>query len=168
MDARIAEDEKLRFETQIKNAFDFLERKESFLFHGVRTVGGTDPRDCALVASYSRNDMRLKIGWQKYEKSLAILIEFNRDDLSREERYVYFEAFIEFFTEGKTKALVPYVRPGMSIGQIEAVMAARDKLFSNGLDVVLKALGDKLQTFLYALGLVQTQSIQHYHGWMRR
>lgn len=163
----ISDDAKLRYAALVKKHFGFLEMIHGMRFGGVRRTGRDDPRDSALVVRYARVDLRADIGWNESEMSLAVLVRFERDDLSRLDRYVYLEPFIEFLTGWQRKALVPYVKQGMSITQIEGIMSKRAQAFKNGLDSVIPALASKMEAFFSQIEAASSDTIRHYHTWMR-
>jgi len=162
----LPEDAKGRFEAKVRECFGFLEDVGRMRFGGVREVGGKDPRDRSLVARFSRDDLRADIGWNGFERSLAVLLLFRRDDLAQYERHVYLEPFIEFLTGGETAALVPYVRVGMSVGQLRSVMEERVRLLETGRDAILEALGERMASFMEQVESASSDTIREYHRWM--
>lgn len=158
--------EKLSFEQLIKENFGFVEKLQ-MSFEGVRCSGGSDPRDAALVARYSGPYFRFDIGWNKFDLSLSILIKFAHLTLPKNDSYVYLEPFIEFVTQGKVRAIVPYITEGMSIRKIEDVVEKRNLLFAQGLDPVIKALGEKMKEHFGILTSISQQQIEDYHKWMK-
>jgi len=159
--------DKKSFEELVVSSFSIVESCAQMSFVGVRTSGGTDPRDAALVARYSGDSLRFDVGWSEYELSLAVLINFERVDVSRAERYVYFEPFVEYLTNGQEKAIVPYVTENMSIKETEATMEQRQAVFRDGLAPVIEKIGIKLQSYLGQLQTASADQIRGYHQWMK-
>lgn len=164
----MSKDSKNDFATKVRKHFAFLEDVAALKYAGVRISGGSDPRDRALVARYERDDMRVDIGWNSAECSLAVLLKYEQDGLFGNNRYIYLEPFIEFFTNGQTKPIVPYVREQMAIKEIQAVADQRINLFKNGLDAVMSALAVRMESFLRELESIPLATIEGYHQWMKR
>lgn len=161
------EEDQASFEVRVRDAFPFLEDIGQMKFVGVRVAGGNDPRDSSLVARYVGDHLRLEVGWNEMERSLAVLLRFEREDLGRIERYVYFEPFVEFLTKGQTKAIVPYVREGMSITQLKVIMDGRTRVFNEGFTQVIKELGAKMNSFFSRIKTASSEDIRRYHAWMK-
>ncbi len=164
--SNIAHHDDQSFEEMVKVSFGFAESAFRMRFCGVRPSGGDDPRDAALVARYTGSRFRFDIGWNEFELSLAVLINFDNPDLKRHERYVYFEPFVEYLTEGEETAIVPYVAENMSIRQIEAVMKRRRSVFQRGLSSVVEEVGRKVQYHFRKLVDASAEQVQGYHQWM--
>lgn len=160
------ESDKLRFEKLVRENFDFLQDTPRMKFSGVRSIGGDDPRDAGLVARYSRDDLRVDVGWSKLQSSLTVSLKFEDADIPRKLRHLYFEPFIEFFTQGKDRAIVPYIREGMSIKKILSVSTEREKVFQDGLPAVIKAVGRKLRLYFNQIESVPVDLIGKYHDWI--
>ena len=158
----------VHFADTVRTSFRFLEETGQMCFVGVREGGGDDPRDHTLIVRYECNDLRADIAWCEGEGSLAILLRYNRGDLGKHERYVYMEPFIEFLSDGQYKALVPYVREGMSVEQLRTIMDRRCVLLSDGYEAVVRALGLKTEPFLKKIVSVTSEEIMNYHRWMKR
>lgn len=156
------------FEDGVKKYFDFLVKKQGMALKSVRRSQSKYPQDQAWTASFSRNDLRVELGWNPFEGSLAVLIRYSLDDLSRTDRYVYLEPFVEFLSEGKESPIVPYVRDGLSQSQLLKLMDARNEVFKNGLSPVLEAIAQKLMNYFEFIESATTESIMNYHDWMRR
>lgn len=160
------EDGKSSFEKLIRESFDFLESERHMKFSGVRSVGGSDPRDAGLVARYSRDEFRLDVGWSKSQCSLTISVKFEGGGIPRGFRHIYFEPFVEFLTGGREKAIVPYIREGMSVREILSISSEREVVFKGGLPVVVKALGEKLRLYFNQIESASVEMIDKYHDWM--
>jgi len=157
------ESEKIDFEKEVIRCFDFLPGMER---GKVRVSGGGDPRDSVLVVRFSGDDLRIDIGWKENESALILTVCFDRDELARQERHVYFEPFVEFLSDGNENAIVPYITEGMGIRQIEAVMEQRQSVFRDGLPPVIEKVGRKLQSHLIQLQTTSADQIRGYHRWM--
>jgi hypothetical protein len=161
------EEDQTSFESRVRDAFPFLEDIGQMKFVGVRVAGGSAPRDSALVARYVGDHLRLEVGWNEMERSLAVLFRFEREDLGRIERYIYFEPFVEFLTNGQTKAIVPYVREGMSLTQLKMIVDGRKMVFNEGFTQVIKKLGAKMSLFFGRIRTTSSEDIRGYHAWMK-
>lgn len=155
------------FEELVRDNFDFVEVDAGMTRGRVRSSGGNDPRDAALVMRYSGDAFRFDVVWGEYEMSLTIPVKFNLDELPKIERYVMFEPFIEYLTNGGEQAIVPYLSESMSIRGVEAVMDQRRAVFGEGLSPVVERLGKKLQTYLGQLRAATDDQVRGYHQWMR-
>ncbi|MES2058224.1 MAG: hypothetical protein V4564_19975 [Pseudomonadota bacterium] len=153
------------FEEIIRRSFEFLYRP-GILPHGTRKSGGSDPRDSSIVSRFTNEDLQLEIGWSNIELSLAILIKYNIPKLSSNKRFVYFEPFIEFITNGEQIPLVPYISEKMSVRNIEDVISMRRSIFAKGLEDVTVQLGYKLQDFLPRVESSSADEILAYHDWI--
>lgn len=158
--------DKQSFGELIKANFGFVESQFGMRFENVRASGGNNPRDVALMARYSGSAFRFDIGWNEFELSLAVLIKFNKGDLSLYERYVYFESFVEFATDGKEAAIAPYIAENMCIRQIQSVIQKRRSVFRNGLAPVVKQVARKLQFHFEVLINASPEQVRAYHQWM--
>lgn len=136
-------------------------------FVGVRNVGGVDVRDHALVARYARADMQVDIGWNVGEVSIGVLLKYERSDLAKRDRYVYVEPLLECLSEGRTRAIVPYVRPGMNVRELGRIATERAFLFANGPDSVIAALAQKIRLVWRQIESVSSETIRCYHLWIR-
>ncbi len=135
-------------------------------FRGVRCSGGPDPRDAALVARYAGSDWRFDVGWNKFELSLSLLVKFERPDWQRQQCYVYFEPFVEYLTQGRERAIVPYITERMSVRNMASVMLRRQACFAKGLAPVMSALGEKARNFLKPVRGASHEQVQGYHTWI--
>ena len=158
--------DKSHFDQLVKKNFHFLEVDAEMDRGRVRSSGGTDPRDAALLIRYSGQTFRLDVGLREFEKLFAISIKFHIEDLSNAERYALFEPFAEYLSGNKEKAIVPYITEGMSIKRIEAVMEQRQAVFRDGLPAVMEEVGKKLQAYLGQLQTASADQLRGYHQWM--
>lgn len=154
------------FENLIRENFGFLEGEAHMKFLGVRSIGGNDPRDAGLVARYSRNSLRVDVGWSKFVSSLTVSLKFEADEIPRKLRHLYFEPFIEFLTDGREKAIVPYMLEGMSIKEILSLSVKREEVFKAGLPVVAKAVGEKLRLYFNQVESVTFEQIGQFNEWV--
>jgi len=159
--------EKHTFEAEVMRCFGFMVDQFGMNQGKVRVSGGNDPRDSVLVVRYSRDDLKIDIGWKENEAALIITVRFDRVGLSRQERHVYFEPFAEFQSDGEVKAVVPFLTESMGIKRIESVMAERKELFQQGLHEVIGAIGQKLKTHFGMLESASPDAIRRYHTWMK-
>jgi hypothetical protein len=160
----VPDDERAEFEAAVRNHFAFLS-ETGLTNRGVRAIGAGG-RDSGLAARYEAPGLRLEIGWSKYELSLAVLLKFNFDEMPEEQRYVYFEPFVEFLTGGRDTAIVPYVTDNMRAGSIERVIAECEAVFADGLEAVAQRLGEKLRQRLDLVRAASSEQIRAYHDWI--
>lgn len=158
-------DDRTEFEDLLRRSFDVL-YQAGIVAHGVRSSGGSDPRDSSIVARFITEELQIEIGWNALELSLAILIKYRTLALPGSKKYIYFEPFIEFVTNGKERAIVPYITEKMNIRNIELTMDRRRSLFAKGLENVAGHLGRKLQIFLPRIESSSAEEISAYHEWM--
>lgn len=166
MTTNTPDSDSLEFESAVKQHFSFLEDEHDFRFTGVREFND-GPRDTGVVASYRRGDgdVRIKIGWSAIEGSLAVLVRSDIDGLSRKERYVYLEPFIEFMSNGSMEPVAPQIYPAMSIAKIMTAMKLRNKIFQHGVAETLEAVGLRLQEFYPSIRDAPAEYIRQYHQW---
>jgi hypothetical protein len=153
------------FESQVRDAFAFLETERRIIFSGTRSVDG-DPRDAGLVACYRADDIRVDIGWNEFELSLAVLIRLNRDELAKQARYVYLDAFVEYISGGKKQGVVPQIYPRMSEERINDAMNKRQDLFQKTSFVeILEKLAEQLRNYIGDIQNVSPEIINNYQRW---
>ena len=162
----ISSEDEAAFRNAISDGFGFLE-SQGMKFHGVRSVGKGDPRDESLVARYSNDELRVDIGFNPIEGSLAVLLKFNRSELLGNDKFVYLEPFVEFQTKGEVQALVPYIKENMTIRQLENAMKERVEVFEGGFVGVMLELGRRMEDWFAELLSVPSKNIQDYHNWMK-
>lgn len=154
------------FEDLIKTNFDFAESEFAMHLTNVSVSGGKDPRDAALVARYRGANFRFDVGWNEFELSLAVLVKFEDLNLSRQERYVYLEPFIEYLSNDGDPVIVPYVSENMSIRQTKATLEKRRSVFENGLEPVVDQVAQKMRRNFDKLTDASTDQVRGYHVWM--
>ena len=159
--------DKASFEEMVVLSFGFVEAEAGMIFGSVEKSGGRDSRDAALIARYSGQDFRFDVGWSEYELSLCVLIYFKQLNVPRGERYVYFEPFVEYLTDGDDKAIVPYVTESMSIKKIESTIEQRQVVFCDGLLPVIKKVWRKFQFYMDQMKTTSAEHVNGYHHWMR-
>jgi hypothetical protein len=153
------------FESQARNAFAFLETEREMTFAGVKEIKG-DPRDSGIVVRYRSEVIRIDIGFNEAELSLAILIRLNRDELPRQARHLYLDAFVEFISDGKKLSVVPQIYPRMSEKRLFEVMGKRQELFQKeGLSAVLGKLAEQLRSYVDEIQKVKPEVIRDYQQW---
>lgn len=148
----------------VKKYFSFLEKEFDLVYYYAQETGKPHTRDHGLVTCYYNKNLRTFIGWSEEEKSLVITIRFDNANLSKNQKYAYFEPLIEFLTE--EEPIVPYIKEKSSISAIESVLDERAILFSQGLEPVLKKLAEKLQNNFEVLQSVSQEQLKNYHRWM--
>lgn len=158
--------DKESFEALVKKNFGFAETLFGACFGRIREIGGSDPRDATLVARYSGSSFRFDIGWNELELSLAVLIRFEMTKLPRQERYVYFEPFVEFTTGCKELAIVPYITEKMHTNRIREVMERRRSVFADGLAPVIERVAQKMRLHHSMLVNASEKQIRGYHIWI--
>ncbi len=151
----------------IRRSFGFLETESGMKFHGVRRSGGDDPRDSALVARYSDDEIRLDIGWSEHELSFVILVKFAHADLARAESHVYFEPFVDDLTHRAEPVVVPYITETMGLRDIASVAESRRRIFRHGLPLVAEKLAEKLRSRMAELRSASVDRIRGHHAWLR-
>ena len=89
-----------------------------------RILNRKDPREITVVIRYKSEDHQIDIGWGISEKAIGILIWnkncYNNSSIDKK-IYIYFEPFIEFFTNGKDKPIIPQMYPKMSVKKLAAI-----------------------------------------------
>lgn len=154
------------FERVATQCFHFLVAELGMKQSPLRSVGGDDPRDSALVVRYTRDDMRIDIGWGANELALIVGVTFNRPGLNRRERHVYFEPFIEFLSQGQQSAIVPYVTNHMTTAQLLKLSDKRHAVFEKGLLGVAKDLSNRVKANFNLLESATLEEIRKHHKWM--
>lgn len=154
-----SEDEKKAFEAEVQKSLGFLETEEGMKRGAAYVSGGSDPRDAGLVVRFSRQGLTIDVAWKENEKALVLNVRFDRNELSRQERHVYFEPFIEYLSGGREKAIVPLFEQGMAAGK---VMKQRERVFAQGPSAVMAALGDKLKANFRTLENTSSDTIRQY------
>jgi len=152
------------FETVIESDFQFLKTDMGFAYQGVRAEGD-DPRDTCLLARFTRDEERVDVAWNEMAKSLSILIRVANDELLHKERYVYFEPFVEFITNGRALPIAPQLFPRFNIKAIETVMRQRQDAFKNGISDPMNLLSKKVADNLAAVLTATTEAIRNYQQW---
>jgi hypothetical protein len=161
-------EEKINFEAEVDLCFAFMATQLGMKRGKIRVSGGNDPRDSILIIRYSRDDLKVDIGWQPNQDVLIVVVRFDlHEKLSSQERRVNFEPFIEFLSGGEIKAIVPCFTEGMSIKQIKSVAAEGKKVFRHGLHEVIAAIGEKLKTHFCEIESVSPETVRRYHSWMK-
>lgn len=159
-------DKEGQYENFIKRNFEFLEN-EGMAFVGTHRAGGSDPRDTGLVASYSREDFKVKIGWSKSELSLTAMARFNSNELAGKERFVYMEPFVEFLTQGRVCAVVPYIKENQGSRGLTRILKERSDVFErHGFDGVVELLAGRIKTYFNDIVSAPPGVVQKYHRWM--
>jgi hypothetical protein len=154
------------FESQVRDAFHFLETEHGMAFSGIKEIKG-DPRDSGSVARYRTDDFKVDIGWNNAELSLAVLIQFSRNDLPRQQRHVYLDSFTEFISGQKEQSTVPQIYPRMSEAGIAEAMERRQQLFHDqAFSAILFKLAEKLRRHLDGILNAPVDVIHGYHQWM--
>ncbi|MEE9354005.1 MAG: hypothetical protein V3U75_00290 [Methylococcaceae bacterium] len=154
----------ISFERIILDNFSFLETDYGFRFTGIREINNS-PHDQGVVARYSHEKTRIEIGCSTMEGSLTVLIKTKIDGLARAERHLYFEPFVEFYSSGKIKPIVPQLYPGMSVRRIEEAMEQREKCFKDGLVGVVEILAKKFSEYFSLIDSASVETIKQYHKW---
>ena len=162
---KLSENDLLFFKKNVVKHFSFLEENHNMNFIGIRESGCNDPRDHVLIASYISDEIKISIGWNKGANSLTIIIKFKMDSLSHRQSFVYFEAFIDFITHGKTSPVVPYIKPRMSARKINLVLRNREKVFSDGLEIVIKEISSRVREHFDDIKYTTSDIIKEYHEW---
>ena len=153
------------FEKQVTGRFAFLESEYGFEYAWTKAQND-DPRDSCIVGRFQKADCRIDIAWNATAMSLGALIRLNRNGLTGNVRYVYFEPFVEFSTEGAISPVIPQIYPKMSISQIEKVMRRREILFSSdGLENALAELAIRMEKHFATVFAATVDQIQKYHRW---
>jgi len=160
----IKKSESDEFEVAVTNVFSFLEHDFNFSYIGSKTIQ-EDPRDSYVVAKYRRNNSRINIAWNPFAMSIIVLIRLNNDELGRREKYIYFEPFVEFSSNGSLTPVVPQIYPGMSIGKIEKAMEQRKKCFDAGIVSVVEVLAKRLREYYSTVESASADTINQYHKW---
>jgi len=156
----------ISFQNEVKASFEFLEKERLMTFAGVREIKG-DLRDSGYVARYRTDEFRIEIGWSEFQLSLSVLIRFShRDDLPRNMKYIYFEPYIEFLSQGKEQSIIPQIYPRMSESRIIKTVEKRQELFKNrSFSTVLVKLAKKLQNNFGVILNASVDQIRDYHNW---
>lgn len=152
------------FETAIDRDFRFLKTDLGFENQGIRTEGD-DPRDSYLLARFTRGEERVDVAWNEMAKSLSILIRVSNDELGRRDRYLYFEPFMEFTSNGEMLPIAPQLFPRFTMKSIEAAMRERELVFKDGLAVSMKLLSNKLSDSLASVLSTPAENIRKYQHW---
>lgn len=152
------------FEKAAIEGFMFLESDFGFKYSGLKIVQ-EDPRDSYVAAKYRSDSLRVDVVWNPLEMSISVFIRLNNYDLDRRKRYLYFEPFIEYMSEGLMKPIVPQIYPGMSVRNIECAMEQRNKCFENGVSQVVKALAEKVREYFRVIDSMTNDDLERYHEW---
>ncbi|QDT51344.1 hypothetical protein Pan258_54330 [Symmachiella dynata] len=164
MNTSIPDSENDAFEAASKQHFAFLESEYGFRFAGMKEVAEA-PRDSYVVAKYWNNDIRIDVAWNAMAMSVGVLIRRNDKCLSRRERYIYLEPFIEFASDGSVTPVIPQIYPGMSVSKIKGVMGKREKTFGAGLDQPIRAISERLKKYLSNIRDASSDVVRQYHQW---
>ena len=160
----ISKTESEAFEAAVMEQFSFIEQDFNLRYAGLKTVEG-DPRDSGVVAKYRQGEFRVNIAWAPFEMSLGVLIRLNNSDLGRRERYVYFEPYVEFISDGSLLPVVPQIYPGMSVTNIEKAMKNREHLFEHGLGDAISKIAERLRAHLGNLQGSPAETVRRYQEW---
>lgn len=152
------------FKESIETDFAFLKDKYGFACSGIRYVDD-DPRDKCLLARFTKGSERIDVACNELGKSLNILIRLCNDTLETSERYLHFEPFIAFLTNGKVAPIVPQLFPRMSMTSIDSTMRQRDVTFSEGIAGPMASLAKRLAAYLETAQAASIDSIRAYHAW---
>jgi hypothetical protein len=152
------------FEASMEKDFGFLKAEHGYDSCSVRSIDD-DPRDAYLLARFTKEDMKIDIAWNEMAKSLSILIRLANVELGRNERYVYFEPFIEFLSKGQVLPIAPQLFPRMTMKSTESVMRQRNEVFQEGIASTLVSLSQKLREYLGTVQSASTETIRAYHSW---
>lgn len=152
------------FESAVIDNFHFLERDYGFVYVGISNVR-EDPRDSYMSAKYRLDGLRVDIVWNPVAMALGIFIKLKNEDLSRYEKYIYFEPFVEFMSKGAVMPVVPQIYPKMSIGEIENAMKQRAEYFENGIAYAVKSLADRFMQYYSFLESTSAEAIKQYQKW---
>ena len=153
------------FEANVKKSFDFLETEFGLTFSGLKEIDSGAPKDSGVVAKYRSDEMRIEIGWSEAEDSLAILLRLENAELTKKEKYIYFEPFVEFISDGAICPIVPQIYHGMSVAKIAKAMEQREKLFAKGVRNVLGLLAKRLHSRIPEIQSATIDVIRKYHRW---
>jgi len=156
------------FEAIARQFFGFLEDEAGMKRGVARVVNEGSPRDEVFVLRYSRDDMRVNIGWKANELALISRVRLNRSALSRREHDVYFESYIEFISRGAEKAIVPFREGPGSRQPFMTCMKQRQRLFEEGLPPVMEALAAKVRNRLPDLEAATPETVRAYHAWIAK
>lgn len=132
--------------------------------NGVRRVDD-DPRDAYLLARFAKGEERIDIAWNEMAQSLTILFRISNDQLSRKERYIYFEPFIEFISNGQVLPIAPQLFPRMTLKSIESVMRQRHVTFKEGIGSSMASLATKLREHMESVQSSSAETVRNYHRW---
>lgn len=152
------------FEEVVSKHFSFMEADLNLQFVGV-TIFDSDPRDSYMVAKFQHDAFRVDVAWNPVAMSLSVLICIENDDLRRREKYLYFEPFIEFTSNGDTIPIVPQIYPGMSVRKIEKAMELRQNLFADGIEGSICLLASKLKEHLSSIRSCNAKTVREYQAW---
>ena len=150
---------------RIKKSFEFLEKEFGFTFSGLRVINNGSLRDSGVVAKYRSNQIRIDIGWSPAEFSLSILLRLEDARLTRKERYIYFEPFIEFISNGVMHPIIPQIYHGMSVAKIDEAIEKRKDLFAKGSADAVDLLAKRLHDHFTEIQSTAIDVIRKYHEW---
>lgn len=156
--------EKQEFEVSVSQAFSFLVNEYDFDQPKFRYESG-DPRDACFVADFRKGGDRIEIAWSSFQQVLMVSIRRNIEAVTRRKRHLYLEPFIEFYTTGRVKPIVPQVYYGMTVTQLEAVCDASGRLFDQGYSEVMQTLADRLREYMEPIVSLTAETIRSYHTW---
>lgn len=162
-DAMAQEEEREDFDKIVRKRFRSL-CDLGMVARGTRRVGGSH-WDSHVVSRFEASDWTVEIAWAKGEQILSMSIKYNKADLSDSERYVFFEPFVEYLTDGREKVIVPYVTKDMSLASLRRHETECRAVFAAGLEPVVARLAQKLERFLDQVRSASTKEIKGYHAW---
>lgn len=157
-------DEIAAFEIVVHRYFSFLEADFGFRSIGIRTEND-DPREACVAAKFRNGESTIQIAWGPFIYMLNILIRIDNSGVTRHERYVEFEPFLEFASEGRTVSCVPQIYPRMSAASIVRALKKREQVFADGYEGVAGLLASRLRTFLPMILESSAETIRAFHAW---
>jgi hypothetical protein len=152
------------FGRDVKATFAFLEPEFGMAFSGLRETRG-DPRDRAIIATYDNDSACVQIAWGEMELGLVISIQRRDRSIPKKLRWIYFEPFVEYLTDGKTPPIVPQVYYWMPMRALTSTMRKRRELFSDHANEALAQLAARLRTYLNDVLHAKRDTLVGYHSW---
>lgn len=151
------------FGEAVRKYFGFLS-DSGMIAREIYRTGGSYP-DAALVARYEAPDLRIDICWGNMEQVISVMLKYNNHHLSDDQRYVYFEPFVEFLSKGQERAIVPMVTEHMDLPGLRRLTRQREALFAGGFEPVMQRVGEKLMRSFDTVRSASSAQILAYQAW---
>ncbi len=159
-----------QFASAVIAHFSFLESQYAMKRIDVRVVDRGSAQDEGAVVRYLSDNVAVDICWGFAELVISIMIRYpsptGRLSSNDPLKYLYFEPYVEFITQGELTPIVPQVPRTLSKSGFESVLEARESLLDGGIKGVLEKISSRLQNYGHVVLKGEVEDLREFHEWL--